>query len=121
MKSVVYKAVTPLDESSVILGWRGTIHKAVMTSLTPHTKYYYRVGDGDDRWSDVFNFNTLYEGQNISYAIIAGHLDYIILFPSFLGSLKANMHRYFFYTNLLCFFVRINSDSDLTPELRNVL
>lgn len=52
-------------------GWRGTIHSAVMTGLKEKTTYYYRVGNGDDdKWSDIYSFNTFDYSKSISYAII---------------------------------------------------
>jgi len=55
--------------------WIGTIHRAQMTELIPGKKYYYRVGNGADRWSEVFDFTVMQEDQDITYAII-GDLDF---------------------------------------------
>lgn len=57
-------------------GWKGTIHRAVMTDLKPDTTYYYRVGNGLTRWSPVLSFKTLSTPQEsssdvINYAILA--------------------------------------------------
>jgi acid phosphatase type 7 len=57
-------------------GWHGAIHKAVMTDLQPGTTYYYRVGNGLDKWSDVLSFTTLSAAQeqsqsSVTYAILA--------------------------------------------------
>lgn len=78
--SVVEYGIKPLSLSSknsgststyVAAGWRGRIHKAVMTDLVPNTRYYYRVGNGLGHWSDIFNFKTLPEDpESVTYAII---------------------------------------------------
>lgn len=39
-------------------GWNGWLHKAKLFTLTAGTQYYYRVGDGANSWSKVFNFRT---------------------------------------------------------------
>ncbi len=38
-------------------GYNGYMHVATLSSLTPGTAYYYRVGDGTD-WSAVYSFKT---------------------------------------------------------------
>jgi hypothetical protein len=40
-------------------GWRGQLHRAVMTGLAPGQAYSYRVGDEVGGWSDVFSYSTL--------------------------------------------------------------
>lgn len=55
--------------------WVGNIHRAVMTKLEPGTKYYYRVGDGNLRWSKIFSFQTMVPDQEITYGII-GDMDF---------------------------------------------
>ena len=53
-------------------GWVGAIHRATMINLTPATTYYYRVGNGEDRWSEVFSFTTYDPSRDtVSFAIIA--------------------------------------------------
>jgi hypothetical protein len=57
-------------------GWKGHIHRAVMTDLKPDTTYYYRVGNGVDRWSDLLTFKTFTAAQEssqepVTYAILA--------------------------------------------------
>ena len=53
-------------------GWIGTIHRATMSDLKPGTTYYYRVGDGGDKWSATFQFTTRTPGQeSVTYAVIA--------------------------------------------------
>jgi len=52
-------------------GWLGMIHRAIMTDLSPATTYYYRVGDGDKKWSQVFSFNTYTPGKPVTFAVIA--------------------------------------------------
>jgi acid phosphatase type 7 len=42
-----------------------------MSDLKEGTTYYYRVGDGADRWSQIFSLDTFVPSQPISYAIIA--------------------------------------------------
>jgi len=56
-------------------GWIGNIHRATMTKLQEGTTYYYRVGDGANKWSEVFSFVTLTEGQELTFGII-GDMDY---------------------------------------------
>lgn len=69
------KQLTSSQEGSIDTyksgGWVGTIHRAVMKELAPGTTYYYRVGDGDKKWSEVFSFKTLVEGQDINYGLLA--------------------------------------------------
>jgi len=50
--------------------WIGTIHRATMTGLKQGTKYFYRVGDGSSRWSEVFDFTVMHDDDVITYAII---------------------------------------------------
>jgi len=48
------------DSGSCLLdycGWKGIIHVVVIQKLSPSTRYYYRVGDGQV-WSDEFYFIT---------------------------------------------------------------
>lgn len=52
-------------------GWVGVIHTATMSDLKRPLKYYYRVGDGSDLWSEVFSFNTLGTDDILTYAVIA--------------------------------------------------
>jgi len=60
----------------VAAGWKGSIHRAVMTGLKPETTYYYRVGNGADRWSEVLTFKTFSAAQEastspVTYAVLA--------------------------------------------------
>lgn len=53
-------------------GWLGTIHRAKMTDLKHSETYFYRVGDGDTKWSDVLSFRTFdRESQDLTYAVLA--------------------------------------------------
>jgi hypothetical protein len=53
-------------------GWIGSLHRATMISLLPTTTYYYRVGDGVNSWSEIFNFKTFDPAsKSITYAVIA--------------------------------------------------
>jgi len=54
-------------------GWIGTIHKAILTGLTPATRYHYRVGSPSlDSWSEVFSFKTFDPAQPTqTYAVLA--------------------------------------------------
>jgi hypothetical protein len=52
-------------------GWIGTLHTATMNQLKSGTTYYYRVGDGDSSWSNVFHFQTMAPGQTFTAAVIA--------------------------------------------------
>ena len=56
-------------------GWQGSLHHAVMVDLSPSTTYSYRVGDGDDLWSDFATFTTLPEASSaettLRFAVIA--------------------------------------------------
>eukprot|EP00595_Chromulina_sp_UTEXLB2642_P000868 CAMPEP_0196766898 /NCGR_PEP_ID=MMETSP1095-20130614/32505_1 /TAXON_ID=96789 ORGANISM="Chromulina nebulosa, Strain UTEXLB2642" /NCGR_SAMPLE_ID=MMETSP1095 /ASSEMBLY_ACC=CAM_ASM_000446 /LENGTH=324 /DNA_ID=CAMNT_0042131801 /DNA_START=497 /DNA_END=1471 /DNA_ORIENTATION=- len=42
-----------------------------MTGLEYGTKYYYRVGNGYDSWSDIFYFTTMTPFQDVTYAVLA--------------------------------------------------
>ena len=39
-------------------GWKGVIHQVELPSLAPNTEYFYRVGDADAGFTDVFSFTT---------------------------------------------------------------
>eukprot|EP00052_Salpingoeca_macrocollata_P016710 m.134920 g.134920 ORF g.134920 m.134920 type:complete len:528 (+) comp20146_c0_seq3:81-1664(+) len=39
-------------------GWKGVIHEVVLPVLPPSTRIYYRVGDDQAGWSEVFNVVT---------------------------------------------------------------
>lgn len=53
-------------------GWVGVIHRAIMTGLKLGTTYYYQVGaDDNSGWSEVYAFNTIGEGKEINFAVIA--------------------------------------------------
>eukprot|EP00943_MAST-04B_sp_MAST-4B-sp1_P004422 g4422.t1 len=41
-------------------GWLGHLHVAKMMNLKASTRYYYRVGDGNDNWSKIFSFKTFH-------------------------------------------------------------
>lgn len=65
------KAVGTIDTYTQA-GWVGTIHRAKMTDLKHSETYFYRVGDGNEKWSDVLSFKTFAEGgQDLTYAVIA--------------------------------------------------
>lgn len=55
--------------------WKGNIHRAKLTGLKQGTKYYYRVGNGDDSWSNVFYFTTLVDLADITFAVL-GDMDF---------------------------------------------
>lgn len=52
-------------------GWVGTIHRATMENLKPGTRYFYRVGNGLNRWSEIFDFTTMNPDDVVTFAIIA--------------------------------------------------
>lgn len=54
-------------------GWVGVIHRATMTSLEEDKVYYYRVGDGEKKWSETFHFKTIPTAptRSLVYAIVA--------------------------------------------------
>jgi hypothetical protein len=56
--------------------WIGTLHTARMTGLKPATVYYYRVGDGGSKWSEVFEFKTINPMQESFTFAIIGDMDY---------------------------------------------
>lgn len=47
------------NDTYTLFGWRGQLHRATMTGLSPGTTYYYKVGDGSRGSSPVFSFRTL--------------------------------------------------------------
>jgi phosphodiesterase/alkaline phosphatase D-like protein len=50
----------------------GVIHRATMHDLKPKTTYYYRVGNGDFSWSDIYSFVTSSSDlSSVTYAVIA--------------------------------------------------
>lgn len=52
-------------------GYDGYLHNATLSSLTPSTTYYYRVGDGVD-WSEVFSFTTAPTvGSTLPFTVVA--------------------------------------------------
>lgn len=52
-------------------GWIGTIHRAKMSNLIPGTSYSYRVGNGLEKWSEIYTFKTLEKDQTMRFAILA--------------------------------------------------
>ena len=38
--------------------WQGVIHQVELPSLAPSTGYFYRVGDADAGFTNVFSFTT---------------------------------------------------------------
>lgn len=46
-----------------------------MKGLAPGTTYYYRVGDGESKWSQVFSFTTMKVDDIITYAVL-GDMDF---------------------------------------------
>ena len=69
-------------------GWIGTLHTARMVNLLPATTYYYRVGDGASKWSEVFHFTTLDpRADSLTFAII-GDMDYGANSDATIASLK---------------------------------
>lgn len=53
-------------------GWVGVIHRGTMTSLEEDKVYYYRVGDGDKKWSETYHFKTVPSaGRPLVYAVVA--------------------------------------------------
>jgi len=51
-------------------GWRGSLHSATMTGLISNQVYFYRVGDGADKWSEIFSFKTFDTSKPIVYGVI---------------------------------------------------
>ncbi len=52
-------------------GYDGYLHSATLSSLTPGTTYYYKVGDGVN-WSEVFSFTTApVVGSTASFTVVA--------------------------------------------------
>jgi hypothetical protein len=41
-----------------------------MIGLVSNQVYYYRVGDGADKWSEVFSFKTFDTSKPVVYAVI---------------------------------------------------
>ena len=68
-----------LNEGSILTyaasGWKGTIHRALMTNVQPGQTYYYRVGNGLDSWSKVFYYKALAPLQDITIAVL-GDMDF---------------------------------------------
>jgi predicted phosphodiesterase len=54
--------------------YRSQIHEAVMTGLTPDTKYFYQVGADAGGWSPVHSFTT--KSRDLTYAIY-GDFGYV--------------------------------------------
>ena len=48
-----------VDFGEHAFGWRGRLHRATMTGLTPGVRYYYRVGDAVGGFSDLRSFVAL--------------------------------------------------------------
>lgn len=83
-RSVVQYGLTERDLSSSNEGttltylasdWKGTIHRALLTDLKPGRTYYYRVGNGVDSWSKIFNFKVLEPLQDVTFAVL-GDMDF---------------------------------------------
>lgn len=73
---VAYTTETKYTYWNWTSGWIGTLHTARMTGLKPATTYYYRVGDGVSKWSEVFEFKTWNPlAESMTFAII-GDMDY---------------------------------------------
>lgn len=65
------QTVTGNTDTYTFAGWIGTLHTATMVELKPSTDYYYRVGDGQDSWSEIFSFRTMTPGQTYTAAVVA--------------------------------------------------
>ena len=53
------------------------IHNALLTGLKLQTLYYYRVGDGSGRWSEIYSFKTLQNGDAPVRMIVYGDFGLI--------------------------------------------
>jgi hypothetical protein len=68
--NLIYEAVGSIS-TYTSAGWVGTIHRATMTDLKEKVTYYYKVGDGNKLWSDVFSFTPTPQENPITYVVIA--------------------------------------------------
>ena len=63
------------DYAGYNAGWVGQIHRAAMIGLKAATTYYYRVGDGASKWSEIFSFNTFDPSKDARFLVI-GDMDF---------------------------------------------